>query len=226
MTPRLPLPVRVSAVVFDLDGTLVDSFDAIADGVNHARLSFGLPRLPVETVRSKVGRGAATLLAETVGEDRVEVGLRLFRARYAEIYLEATSPLPGVSETLGDLRARGLRLAVASNKPGPFTEGLVRRFGWDRFVHAVESPETAGAAKPDPAMIRRALQALEAEPADSLYVGDMPLDAESGARAGVGVVLVATGPVPPEGLRATGFPVVASLREIVPLLFPGRPVGD
>lgn len=226
MTPRVRVPERVAAVVFDLDGTLVDSFDAIADGVNHARVSFGLPPLPVATIRSRVGRGAPTLLAETVGEDRVEDGLRLFGERYAETYLGGTRALPGVDETLASLRAGGIRLAVASNKPGRFTEGLVRHFGWDRFVDAIESPETAGAAKPDPAMIGKALDALGADPEDSLYVGDMPLDAESGVRAGVGVVLVASGPAPLETLRATGAPVVASLREIVPLLLPSRPVGD
>ena len=190
-------------IVFDLDGTLVDSYEPIAESLNHARARVGRPALAVEIVRRSVGRGLETLIAEHVGAEHVEAGVRAFRERYAEVY-ERTRILPGVRPTLRRLAERGLRMTVASNKPARFGEAILRRLGLAPYLLHVEGPDRAGVTKPDPLLIRRCLRAMELEPHEALYVGDMVLDVESAQRAGLPVILVAGGSSSTSDLRATG----------------------
>jgi phosphoglycolate phosphatase len=213
-------PDRVRGVVFDLDGTLVDSYSAIADSLNRARGAFGLAPLATEEVRRRVGWGLETLVAELVGSDRVEEGVRLFRERYGEIYATHTTPLPGAVLTLETLAARGLRLAVASNKPARFSRPMLRGLGMLDALCCVTGPDTVGRAKPDPTMIRHCLDRMGLPPEDSIYVGDMALDVESGARAGLPVVLVASGSCEADELARTGRPVIRALTELLDLLAP------
>ena len=96
-------PSRTRAIVFDLDGTLVDSYRPIASSVNHARAHFGMPPLDPAKIRARVGRGLEHLIGELVGPHRVEQGVRLFRQRYSETYAGETVALPGVAKTLRGL---------------------------------------------------------------------------------------------------------------------------
>jgi phosphoglycolate phosphatase len=210
----------VRGIVFDLDGTLVDGYDAIAAGVNAARARFDLPPLAVDDVRGRVGLGLGHLMADVVGAGRAEEGAAVFRAAYDAAILEGTRAVPHLAPTLDALRARAARLSVASNKPVHYSQRILSHLGVaDRF-DLVAGPETTGAIKPDPSMIRACLSAMATEPGHALYVGDMPLDAEAGARAGVAVVLVAGGSSAREELEATGRPVLGSLAELPGMLFP------
>ncbi|HKQ60212.1 MAG TPA: HAD hydrolase-like protein, partial [Candidatus Polarisedimenticolaceae bacterium] len=144
-TPPPLDPAAVRGVVFDLDGTLVDSYAAIAASVNHARAHFGLAELPAAVVRRTVGRGLEALLAELLGPQRVELGVRLFRERYAETFAAATIALPGAAQTLGELTRRGYVLAVASNKPARFSDPILAALGLRPYLRSVEGPDLAGA---------------------------------------------------------------------------------
>lgn len=202
---------NVRAVVFDLDGTLVDSYAAIARSLNHARAGWALPALDDATVRRGVGRGLESLIEAHVGADRVEEGVRRFRTKYAEVFADHTFALPGAVETVRALAGSGVRLAVASNKPARFTRPILEHLGMAGSVRSVHGPDTVGATKPDPAMIRQCLADLETSANDAMYVGDMVLDVESARRAGVAVVLVRGGSSDDGALRATGQPVLASI---------------
>jgi len=218
MPPAIPSAHRVRGIVFDLDGTLVDSYSAIAESLNHAREAFALEPLPEGLVRRRVGRGLEVLIAEMVGKDRVEDGVRLFRERYATAYASGTFVLPGVAETLHGLSRRGFRMAVASNKPARFGRAILADLGLLGLFAVVQGPDLAGSTKPDPAMIGLCLEAMEVGRREAIYVGDMVLDAESGSRAGVPVVLVPGGSSDDEALRATGQPVLGSLGDLLSLL--------
>ena len=215
-------PRRVGGIVFDLDGTLVDSYDAIADSLNHARRHFGMPPLPVERVRASVGHGLEALVAGLLGRERIDEGVRLFREHYANIYSAKTFALPGVVTTLRRLAGRGYTIAVASNKPVRFGEAIVRDLGMSDFLVSVQGPDRVGSTKPEPAMIRRCLEEMSIEAGRAVYVGDMVLDVETAARAGVPVVLVSGGSSNERDLRATGQTLLDSFQELLDLL-PAHP---
>jgi phosphoglycolate phosphatase len=213
-------PSRVRGLVFDLDGTLIDSYGAIAESLNHARLAFGLQSLPEETVRAHVGRGLEHLVADLVGADRIEEGVRLFRESYAKVFSGLTRILPGVRETLTVLRRSGYRMSVASNKPARFAEPILETLGVRDCVGAILGPDLAGCTKPDPAMIRLCLASMGTPPREAAYVGDMVLDVESADRAGVPVILVPGGSSSAEELRSTGRTVLGSFRGLLDLFRP------
>lgn len=217
-------PSLVRAVIFDLDGTLIDSYAAIAASLNQARSFVGLPVLDDDAVRRRVGRGLESLVAELVGPDRVAESVGRFRRHYAEIFLDTTVALPDAVDVVAELRKRGFRLAVASNKPSRFSRQLLDRLGMGPAFETVLGPDEAGATKPDPAMLRLALEQLDTPPRQAVYVGDMTLDVESAGRAGLPVVLVPGGSSSLHELTGTGEQVLPSLAHLIDLLpaSPGR----
>jgi phosphoglycolate phosphatase len=203
--------------VFDLDGTLVDSYPAITGSLNAARALYALPPLDEPTVRASVGHGLESLIRRLVGPDRVEAGVCEFRRRYREIYESGTTALPGVPHTLAALRERGYRLSVASNKPASFSRPILESLALLEAFDTVEGPDTAGATKPDPRMIRRCLAGMDVAAAQAVYVGDMVLDAESGGRAGLPVLLLSGGSSDRGSLEATGLPLLDEFGELLEL---------
>jgi len=216
----------VRGIVFDLDGTLVDSYGPIASSLNHARRHFGLPPLAPAFVRSCVGRGLDTLVAEQIGPQRVEEGVRLFREHYATVYAVGTFALPQVRETLKRLRAAGYVMGVASNKPARFTVPILERLSLREPLGRVMGPDLVGSHKPEPEMIHRCLSEMGVDRSAAIYVGDMLLDVESAARAGVPVVLVPGGSSSSEELRRTGQRVLGSFGELPSLLPETAPPGS
>lgn len=207
--------VRCRAVIFDLDGTLVDAFAAVADALNVARAACGLPPLPLEAVRGQVGWGLSDLLARNVGPERVAEARPHFEAHYAAHHLAGTRLLPGAEEALTDLAHRGAGLGIASNKPPRFTRDLLERLDLAPLFGAILGPGPDLPPKPDPAMLRAACAILDAAPAETLYVGDMPLDVESAVRAGMPHLLVPTGAVPAADLaRVPGVRLARDLLDV------------
>lgn len=209
---------RVRGIVFDLDGTLVDGYEGIASGVNAARASFGMPDLTVDDIRGRVGLGLPHLMKDVVGPLRAVEAAAIFSRVYDRVCEEQTRPVPAMGATLFCLRDRGFRMSVASNKPASYSIRILWRLGVGTMFDTIEGPETAGAVKPDPAMILACLRAMNVQAAEALYVGDMTIDADAGARAGVAVVLVSGGSSSIEALRATGHPVLSSLKDLLHVL--------
>jgi 2-phosphoglycolate phosphatase len=193
------------AVLFDLDGTLVDSYWAIACSVNHVRSLHGLPPLSEPEVRRHVGFGARHLLHHTVPGGTADEDLGAYLAHHPPVALEHTTLLPGAAEVLGQLSAAGLQLGVCSNKPLAFSRALVNHLGIAATLQVVLGPEEVANPKPAPDMLELAMQLLKVEPAQTLYVGDMVVDINT-ARAvsggGIQVWVVPTGCDPPDRLRA------------------------
>jgi len=191
-------------IVFDLDGTLVDSFPGIRAGLNLALSDLGLPHRDLAWVRRHVGRGASRLIAAAAVRDGDNDALMAaFRHHYGEVLTDTTQPYPGVDEALIAL-AVDHTLAIASNKPLRWVERLVDHLGWRPLMASVVGPETTGAHKPDPAMIEAILEQTGRSNTESLLVGDMPVDAETGGNAGIPVIGVATGSCSADDLRAAG----------------------
>lgn len=196
--------LRPAAVLFDLDGTLADSFAAIRDALNAALRERGLAERDLAWVRAHVGRGAPELVRDAVGHDaddtfRRSVG-ELFGAHYRQIYLDGTPPLPGAPEVLAYVATRvGGRVAVISNKYEELSRAWLAHWGLALHVDVVVGPDTYGVRKPDPAAVRPVLEGFGVDPADALLVGDMEVDAAAARAAGVPMVAVQPDP---EGARA------------------------
>jgi phosphoglycolate phosphatase len=208
--------------VFDLDGTLIDSYRAIADSLNHARSAFGLPVLEAAAVRARVGRGLESLIAELIGPEHVAEGVSLFRERYAVVHARSTVALPGVLETLRGLDGGGYAMAVASNKPARFSAPILERLGLLPYIRCVLGPDVVDSHKPEPRMIERCLEILNVSPHEAVYVGDMALDVESAARAAVPVLLVPGGSSSTSALLGTGQRVLGAFTDLA-RLFPRAP---
>ena len=192
------------AVVFDFDGTLADSYAAITASVNHVRAHHGLPPLAEPEVRRHVGHGVVHLLHHLVPGADPEADVARYRAHHPSVLRDGTRLLPGVADTLAALHRAGFRLAVCSNKPRVFTQPLLGMLGLAPLLGAVVGPEDVTRLKPAPDMLRAALRALAAAPAEALYVGDMVVDIETARAAGVPVWVIATGSDAAAALRAAG----------------------
>ncbi len=202
----------MSAVVFDLDGTLVDSAPDIRRALNRTLAAQGRRGLPLEAVKLMVGDGARRLVARgfaasgvALDEGALERHYQHFLAFYqgAES-VRLTRPYPGVVETLARLAARGLRLGLCTNKSAQATEDVLRQLSLAAFFDAVVTPEDVPAPKPDPAHLLAVLAALEAAPEEAVMVGDNANDVAVARSAGVAVVAVSYGypRMAPEALGA------------------------
>jgi phosphoglycolate phosphatase len=193
-------------VVFDLDGTLIDSRADLAAAVNHVRTALGLSPIVPETVYGYVGDGARVLVERALGPahaDRVPVAIELFMGYYAAHLLDATRPYPGVAEMLGRLAARDIALSVLTNKPLAMSRAILEGLGLlPRFVEVLGG-DSLPTRKPDPAGLEL-LRRLTATPRERLLlVGDSPIDLQTAAAGGVAFCGVAWG-LQPEALRAAG----------------------
>jgi 2-phosphoglycolate phosphatase len=190
------------AVVFDFDGTLIDSYQAITASVNHVRAAYHLPPLGEPEVRRCVGRGPAYLLQHTVPGGNLDRDVASYRAHHPSVMRNGTRLLPGVADTLHVLKTAGFDLAVCSNKPRDFTRELLGYLGLGPLIEVAVGPEDAPKIKPAPDMLLIALKQLQVSPAEALYVGDMVVDIETARAAGVTVWVVPTGSDEPSTLQA------------------------
>ncbi len=180
-------------LVFDLDGTLIDGYEAIADALAYALERLGAKPLPLARVRGMVGHGIESLLEEAVGTGRTAEGVRLFREWYPEVAVAKSHLLPGVVETLEELASRGHRMALASNKPAPFSRMILEAKGVAGHFAVIAGPDGQTPAKPDPTMLRRLMASAGASPAGTVAIGDMEVDSEFARAAGCRVVLIPGG---------------------------------
>jgi len=184
---------RFRAVLFDYDGTLADSYAAITASVNHVLQHHGRPILKEDEVRHMVGHGLESLMETILPGIDPHAAARLYREHHPSVMGSHTKIFPGVEEGLKALRASGIKLGICSNKPSYFTKALLKIFHLDQFFEVVYGPDDAGAAKPDPTMVLKALEKLGVPREQALYVGDMEVDIETGRNAGVETWVVPTG---------------------------------
>lgn len=184
--------MSLRAVIYDLDGTLIDSREDLADSVNEMLGTMGLPQHADRIVWGFVGNGAERLVRRSLGpahEERTAEALRLWHQIYDRRLLEKTVPYPGIPELLKlPPRAR----AVLTNKPGRHARRILAGLGLaSAFERVVGGDEMK--PKPDPEGLLRLCSELDAQPSEALLVGDSPVDLATGAAAGVPVCAVTWG---------------------------------
>lgn len=197
------MPLRYRALLFDLDGTLVDSYAALATAVNHALREYGFNDLTETSIRQHVGDGIEKLLERAFQSVTVPASvIATFEKRYDEVCCGESHILDEVQATLAVLEERGVVMAVCTNKPTGFSTKILAHLGLARFFCAIVGPDTAGARKPDARHVLFTLEATQRAPREALFVGDMPIDIHAARNSGIDVAAVATGSSSPEQLRA------------------------
>ena len=206
-------------MVFDLDGTLVDGYAGISDALGFAMRRMGFLPPAAGEVRRMVGEGLERLLERAVGPDRAVEGGALFRERYEQVAVPLTELMPDVREVLGALELAGWRMVLTSNKPSRFSRMILDAKGISHFFQRVEGPDAEAPPKPDPAMLNRALHALDIRPSEAVVVGDMEIDAKFARAAGCRAALVPGGSAAADELARAGADVVLeNLRALPPWL--------
>ena len=179
----------LAGVVFDLDGTLLDTLEDIGLAANQALQELGEPPLPQEAYKGLVGEGVVSLMRRALApsgpdEARVRQGVEAFERHYRQFWDRNTRPYPGMEALLDELQRRAIPMAVLSNKPHAFTCLCVERLlaPW-RFV-AVLGAGAGLARKPDPAGLRQVLSSMGLAPSRVLYLGDTAIDMQTATRGG------------------------------------------
>lgn len=177
------------AVVFDLDGTLIHTLPDIVGNLNRLRQHFGFPPMPSVDVQPFIGKGAEYLIRHTFPNATTEVKVSEIIAKYVEYntqmphmggYLYA-----GVVETLAELRKRGFKLAIATNKPTEAALRTLRAYLPDTEFDWIAGPERVSAKKPNAAHLLEVLAKIDVHPEDAFYVGDDPVDLQTATAANV-----------------------------------------
>ncbi len=197
----------VAAVVWDLDGTLVDSAVDIASSLNRLLVENDLEALDQARIKKMIGEGVAVLVRRgfeahgvTPDGEKLERLVERFLVIYTEVATASTSLFPGAREALQTLQDAGLRQAICTNKPEAITRQVLSGLGIDRHFDVVVGGDTLPRNKPDPLPLRTVLAGLDVTPEQALMVGDSAIDVLMAHAAGVGVAFVTFGygPEPPE----------------------------
>ncbi|MCS7048875.1 MAG: HAD-IA family hydrolase, partial [Verrucomicrobiae bacterium] len=223
------MTTRYRAVLFDLDGTLIDSLADLANATNYALAKLGCPTHPREAYRYFVGDGARTLCARALPADRqdlVERALELMRAHYERHCFDESRPYPGIEDLLAALQRRAVPMAVLSNKPDAFTKRVVRHF-FPKVTFAVVRGQLLHLPlKPDPMAARQIAEDVGIEAAHWLYLGDTNTDMRTARAAGMFAVGALWGFRPREELEEAGAEAVVAAPSEVLRWFPAQPTGS
>lgn len=191
-------------ILYDLDGTLVDTLQDITVAANYMLAELRLPALTPDEVKPFVGRGVRELIArclDTDVSDEIDRGLRIYRAHYGQHLMDHSRLYPGAREVLEHFtppRAQG----VVTNKPNPYSTQLLQGLGVAGYFLDIIGGEGAYPRKPDPAGIQALMSRAGAAPGETVFIGDSIIDVETGRRAGVMTVAVGHGLTDRRELRA------------------------
>ena len=187
----------VRGVLFDLDGTLIDSAPDLAGAANRLRADHGLEPLPLEMLRPMVGSGARGMVGVAFGvvpgEARFEPLRDAFLAHYDAMLLERTAPFPGVDEMLSALEAAGIPWGIVTNKAARFTQPIAAGLGLAQRSAVIVCGDTTPHSKPHPLPLLHAARAMGLAPEHVVYVGDDLRDAQAAQAAGMAMAVATWG---------------------------------
>lgn len=186
----------IRSILFDLDGTLLDTLDDLANSVNYALRTHHLPERSHTEIRSFLGNGIRNLMLDAVGrgmsDEAFEPVFQTFRTYYVEHCLDKSKPFAGIIDLLKALQQRGITMAVVSNKLHPAVVELNERFFKEYITSAVGESATVR-CKPNPDAVLAALSELGCSKDEAVYVGDSEVDLQTAQNAGMQCMLVLWG---------------------------------
>ncbi len=195
------MSTRIAAVLFDLDGTLLDTAVDMIPALNQVRVEQGAAPLPYDLARTQVSHGSTGLL-RLAFPGLEGAPFEALRARLLDLYAAriatATTPFPGFEAVLPEIERRGMRWGIVTNKPAFLTTPLLAALGLDRRAGVVVSGDTLPERKPHPAPLLHAAHWLSLDPAACVYVGDAERDVQSARAAGMPVLVARYGYLGPD----------------------------
>lgn len=182
-------------VIFDLDGTLIDDYQTIAEAFNYAMRRLYHPEQSYETIKYRVGSGHRNLLAPFLASaEELDAAEKFYKERYDQLFPHHARLFPGVNALLTDLQKQGYLLAAASNKIRQYSLAILQHLGIASLFHTIICQDDVdGRLKPDPAMLLTILERMRKTPVEALYVGDTLIDIETGRQANIDTIVVLTG---------------------------------
>lgn len=180
-------------IIFDLDGTLVDAYLAISKSFNYTMYKLGYPLQGSLIIRRSVGWGDENLLRPFIKERDLRLALSLYRQHHKQALVKWSHLLPGVNKVLTNLKTKGYKLAIASNRPTRFSWILIRHLKIEKYFQYVLCADKLRNRKPHPEILKRIMARFGVLPKETFFVGDMTIDAQTARRAKVKAIIVTTG---------------------------------
>lgn len=183
----------IKLIVFDLDGTLVNAYEAITKSFNYTMRKLHYPLMDAYIIRRAVGWGDEGLLKKFVKKSDLIKALSIYRRHHKQSLVKWSILLPQAQRVLIYLRRKGYKLAVASNRPTSFSQVLIRYLGIKKYFDYVLCADKLRNIKPHPQILRKIMKKLRVVPKETVFVGDMVIDAITARRAKVRAIIVTTG---------------------------------
>lgn len=200
--------MRYKAAIFDFDGTLLDTLEDLADAMNAILREYGMPVHPVDSYRYFVGDGMENLARRSAIEGTGDAVIRAMAERIDVVYGDGwnrkTRPYDGVADLLAEMRAKGLKIGLLSNKPDQFTQVMAKYYFSPGAFDAVFGSRPGVPKKPDPAAALEIAGLFHLQPPEILYFGDTNTDMRTGRSAGMATIGVSWGFRPVAELKEAG----------------------
>ncbi len=189
---------KKNTVIFDLDGTLLDTLDDLTASANYAMQEMGFPLRSKDEIRNFVGNGILVLIKKCVpagtDDESIEKALNIFKDHYGVHCNDLTKPYEGIKDLIAALREKKIKMAIVSNKADFAVKELAKIYFKDSIPVAIGENENAGIRKkPAPDTVFKSMELLGSSADESVYVGDSEVDAETAANAGLDLVLCSWG---------------------------------
>lgn len=189
--------MKINNILFDLDGTLLDTAPDLASALNSLLEKYGMIALPHPVVRPTVSHGSKGMLKLAFDIEDDHENFNTLREELLNIYAKNvcvnTVPFPGIEDVLEYIKENKLSWGIVTNKPGFLTEPLLKNFAFNADTKCVVSGDTVENAKPHPEPLLHACKLMKCEPKESLYIGDAERDIEAGRRAGMTTLIARYG---------------------------------
>lgn len=180
-------------IIFDLDGTLVDAYQAINRSFNYTMRKLKSKQQSNSVIRRAVGWGDERLLKPFIKQKDLKKALLIYRRHHKKALAKGSRLFPGAKKLLQRLKEKGYKLAVASNRPTRFSWIIIRSLGLKKYLDYVLCADKLKEGKPHPEIMNKVLKKFYLNPENALYVGDMAVDAQAGRRSKIKTVIVTTG---------------------------------
>ncbi len=209
-------------IVFDLDGTLVNAYPAIIRSVNFTLKKLGLPPQRPLVIKRAVGMGDRHLMAHFVGESLADKAISFYRGHHLKALHKGVHFLPGAKNLLLWCKSQGFHLGIVTNRPTVFTKEILKGLEAQSYFAKVLCADKSPQPKPAPDMLLKICKDLKIPRNQTIYVGDMVIDVNCGANAGIRTIAVATGSNSKNELKqASPYKIINSLKQIKQMIMKG-----